>query len=199
MIIQICPWQRQPTPKLSRCLLPHGVTLAGWTDAVHFHDGVQVDITEEIEGMDITELKARLLRDNLEQHHREHEYRPPPRESPMYGRPLTISTLACRSIRCSDLRLTERIPHYAACQWTALSQDQGQDHIATPGHISQQQLYDMHAYKLEFALSALEEAAKEAAATKKVSEEKILGRNAPIMFHDAYQRAYKLPFHLCEK
>ena len=41
--------------------------IAGWTNEVHVHDGVQVDITEEIEGMDITELKARLLRDSLEQ------------------------------------------------------------------------------------------------------------------------------------
>jgi hypothetical protein len=184
--------------------------IASWTNAVHVHDGLQVDITEEIEGMDITELKARLLRDSLEQQHREHDYHPPPKESPTYGRPFDNQYLSMSVNPMFRPETTERVPYYAPYQRTAWSQDQGQDHIATPGNLSQQQLYDLHAYKLKLEVSALEEAArkaaareaatKEAAATKKVStEEKIPAKEAPIIFHDAYQRSYKLPFHLCEK
>ena len=77
--------------------------------------------------------------------------------------------------------------------------------MATPGDLSQQQLFDLHAYKLKLEASALEEAAKEAAAreaavTKKVfTEEKIPDKKAPIIVHDAYQCTYKLPFELCAK
>ena len=50
--------------------------------------------------------------------------------------------------------------------------------------------------KLKEAEKAAEDAKAEAEkAAKLVAPEK----KAPIMFHDAYQRSYKLPFHLCEK
>ena len=175
--------------------------IANWTKGVRVSDDAQVDIAEELEGMGITELKERVLRNHLEQQHKRQENSPPPQEHSTYEGPFDSQYPNMpASNQMPRPGMPEQAPQHAAYQ---RPQDQVQERTVPAYNLSPQQMYELHAFRLQLEASAADEAAMYAAAYASKKKESAgvehLGKKAPVMFHDAYQRSYKLPFELCAK